>query len=62
MSLFSGLFKPRDKPVNRTAGSNSAFCLDTSASGKAVNERTTMQMTAVYYYAAFAGEGERDGE
>ena len=48
MSLFSGLFKPRDKPVNRTAGSSFAFYLGTSASGKAVNERTAMQMTAVY--------------
>ncbi len=48
MSIFSGLFRSRDKPVNRTAGSNFAFYLGTSASGKAVNERTAMQMTAVY--------------
>lgn len=48
MGLLSGLFKSRDKPENRTAGSSYAFYLGGSSSGKAVNERTAMQMTAVY--------------
>lgn len=47
MKLFS-LFKSRDKPVNRTAGSAYSFLMGGSSSGKAVNERTAMQMTAVY--------------
>lgn len=48
MSLFSGLFKSRDKPQNRTAGSNYAFFFGGTTSGKAVTERSAMQMTAVY--------------
>lgn len=48
MSVFSGLFKSRDKPRNRTAGSNYAFFLGGTTSGKAVTERSAMQMTAVY--------------
>ena len=48
MKLFS-LFKSRDKPVtNRTAGSAYSFFMGGSSSGKNVNERTAMQMTAVY--------------
>ena len=48
MGFFSGLFKSRDKPVNRTAGSNYAFFMGGTTSGKAVTERSAMQMTAVY--------------
>ena len=48
MRIFSGLFKSRDKPQNRTAGSNYAFFLGGTTSGKAVTERSAMQMTAVY--------------
>ncbi len=48
MSLFSGLFKSRDKPQNRTAGSNYAFFMGGTTSGKTVTERSAMQMTAVY--------------
>ena len=48
MGIFSGLFKSRDKPQNRTAGSSYAFYLGGSTSGKAVTEQTAMQMTAVY--------------
>jgi HK97 family phage portal protein len=47
MSIFSK-FKSRDKPVNRTAGSGYSFFMGGSSSGKLVNERTAMQMTAVY--------------
>lgn len=48
MGIFSGLFKSRDKPENRTTGSSYAFYLGGSSSGKAVTERSAMQMTAVY--------------
>ena len=48
MGIFSGLFKSRDKPQNRTAGSGYAFFMGGTTSGKAVTERTAMQMTAVY--------------
>ncbi|MDI6618014.1 MAG: phage portal protein [Clostridiales bacterium] len=48
MSIFSGLFKARDKPENRTPGSSYAFYLGGSSSGKLVTERSAMQMTAVY--------------
>ena len=48
MGVFSGLFKSRDKPQNRTAGSGYSFFMGSSASGKVVTERSAMQMTAVY--------------
>ena len=48
MKLLSGLFKSRDKPQNRTSGSAYTFFLGNSTSGKRVNERSAMQMTAVY--------------
>ena len=48
MGIFSGLFKSRDKPQNRTAGSAYTFYMGGSTSGKAVTERSAMQMTAVY--------------
>ena len=48
MGIFSGLFRSRDKPQNRTSGSGYSFFMGSSVSGKRVNERTSMQMTAVY--------------
>ena len=48
MGIFSGLFKSRDKPENRTAGSSYTFFMGGTTSGKTVTERTAMQMTAVY--------------
>ena len=48
MGLFDGLLRSRDKPQNRTAGSGYTFFLGGSSSGKAVTERSAMQMTAVY--------------
>ena len=48
MSIFSGLFRSRDKPQNRTAGSSYSFLFGGTTAGKAVTERTSMQMTAVY--------------
>ena len=48
MGIFSGLFRSRDKPQNRTVGSSYTFFMGGSTSGKPVNERSAMQMTAVY--------------
>ena len=48
MGLFSGLFRSRDKPQNRTAGSAYTFYMGGSSAGKTVTERSAMQMTAVY--------------
>ena len=48
MGFLSGLFYSRDKPTNSTNGSAYRFLFGGSNSGKAVNERSAMQMTAVY--------------
>ena len=48
MGMFSGLFRSRDKPQNRTAGSGYTFYMGGSSAGKMVTERSAMQMTAVY--------------
>ena len=48
MSFFSSLFRSRDAPQNRTAGSGYTFYFGSSTSGKTVTERSAMQMTAVY--------------
>ena len=48
MSLISGLFRSWDKPTNSTNGSGYRFLFGGSNSGKNVNERSAMQMTAVY--------------
>ncbi len=47
MGILSGLFHSRDKPQNRVGGRWS-FLFGGTTSGKAVNERTAMQTTAVY--------------
>jgi len=47
MSIFSGLFRSRDKPQNHI-GSTYSFFFGGTASGKTVNERTAMQTTVVY--------------
>lgn len=48
MGILSDLFRSRDKPTDRTAGSAYSFFLGGTASGKYVTERSAMQMTAVY--------------
>ena len=48
MGIFSGLFRSRDKPQNGTAGSSYTFYMGGTTAGKAVTERSAMQMTAVY--------------
>ena len=45
---FSGLFRARDKPRNALNGSAFSFMFGRSAAGKLVNERSAMQMSAVY--------------
>ena len=47
MGFFSSLFRGRDAPTDRTSGSAYSFFMGGSTSGKRVNERTAMQMTAV---------------
>jgi len=47
MSIFSGLFRSRDKPQNKV-GSSFSFLFGGTSSGKSVNESTAMQTTAVY--------------
>ena len=48
MSVFGRLFHSRDKPKDGLNGSGYSFLFGSTASGKAVNERSAMQMTAVY--------------
>ena len=47
MGILSGLFRSRDKPKNRVGGGWN-FLFGGTTSGKAVNERTAMQTSAVY--------------
>ena len=52
MSVFSRIFHSRDKPGRRAenalGGSRFSFFFGGTTSGKAVNERTALQITAVY--------------
>lgn len=48
MSVFGKLFKARDKPQDALNGSGYSFMFGRSAAGQAVNERSAMQMSAVY--------------
>ena len=48
MGILKGLFRMRDAPKNQTSGSAYSFFMGNSTSGKRVNERSAMQMTAVY--------------
>ena len=48
MGLFTHIFKARDKPTNSTPGRSYAFFMGNTTAGKPVNERSAMQMTAVY--------------
>lgn len=49
MSLIKQIFsRSRDKPSNSLGGSSFRFLFGQSSSGKNVNERSAMQMTAVY--------------
>lgn len=48
MNIFSRMFKARDKPANSLNGSGYSFLFGSTVAGKAVNERSAMQMSAVY--------------
>ncbi|MDD3250934.1 MAG: phage portal protein [Lachnospiraceae bacterium] len=48
MSIFTGLFRSRDKPRDALHGNRYSFFFGGTTSGKPVNENTAMQMTAVY--------------
>jgi len=57
---FLGLFRSRDKPQNRTTGSAYSFFFGNSSAGKRVNERSAMQMTAVYSCVRILAEAVAD--
>ena len=48
MNIFYRMFKARDKPQDSLGGSQYSFFFGRTTSGRPVNERTAMQMTAVY--------------
>jgi len=48
MGIIQGIFKARDKPKDSLSGSRYNFFFGGTTAGKAVNEHTAMQMTAVY--------------
>jgi HK97 family phage portal protein len=48
MGILQGMFKARDKPEDSLGGSWYSFFFGGTTAGKAVNEHTAMQMTAVY--------------
>ena len=48
MGILTGIFKSRDKPQNSLNGSGYRFYFGGTTSGRSVNERSAMQMTAVY--------------
>lgn len=48
MISLKSIFHSRERPKNATAGSAYRFFMGNSTSGKRVNERSAMQMTAVY--------------
>ena len=48
MSVFGKLFRARDKPTNQLNGSAYSFFFGGTAAGQSVNERSAMQMSAVY--------------
>ena len=48
IKILSGFFRSRDKPTDSTTGSTYRFLFGGTTSGKAVTERSAMQMTAVY--------------
>ena len=48
MGFFSNLFREGMLLFNSTAGSGYGFFMGSTASGKRVNARSAMQMTAVY--------------
>lgn len=56
MKIFSRKNKSRGQPKDSLSGNNYRFYLGQSTSGKMVNERSAMQMTAVYSCVRVLGE------
>ena len=48
MSVFGKLFKARDKPQDALNGSGYSFMFGRTVAGQSVNERSALQMSAVY--------------
>ncbi len=48
MGVIDFLFRSRDKPKNQVSANGYSFLTGISSSGRRVNEKTAMQMTAVY--------------
>ena len=48
MSVFGKLFKARDKPQDALYGSGYSFMFGRTVAGQSVNERSALQMSAVY--------------
>lgn len=46
MSIFSRIFHSRDKPKDSTNGSGYRYYYGVTTSGKSVNERSAMQLSA----------------
>ena len=51
MGVLSGLFKSRNKPINRTNGSAYSFLMGGSSSGRRVNERSA----SILWLLSFTG-------
>lgn len=62
MGFFSSIFRGRDALTDRTSGSAYSFFMGGSTSGKRVNERTAMQMTAVNHPLYFLLHDEPNPE
>lgn len=53
-------FRSRDKPTNSINGDGYRFLFGESTSGKSINERSAMQMTAVYACVRILSESIAD--
>ncbi len=60
MGIFSSIFRSRVSPRDRTSGSAYSFYFGGTTSGKAVTERSAMQMTAVYSCVRILAEAVAD--
>lgn len=49
MSVFSGLFKSRDKPQNRTVGSAYTFYMGSSTSGNCKPSWSSVRNTVIFW-------------
>ena len=61
MGILSGLFRSRDKPTDRTAGSSYSFFLGGTASGKYVTERSAMTIVSEFSDEGFSGKISKEG-